>query len=130
MRMRNMWIMGLCGTLLLGGYAGARDGKPVDPKKAQIKELQNQTRELRKGLGEIGRKLNLNKDEDLLKLKKAVSEANAAYRDAYDAKLKADPKGAELLTKIVMIEDQIKELAKKPPKQQKPKREKGAKKQQ
>ncbi len=113
--MRGTRVLGLalCGGLLVCGYAGSQD-TPVGTPKEQIQHLRQRQREHQKSLNVIIRKLELNKNEEIIQLKKAIQAAQQAYNNAIKAKASADPEGAQLIIQIDEIDAKIKGLLKKP----------------
>lgn len=69
----------------------------------EMKNIRTQQGELKKSLAQVKKRLNLNKDAELAPLKQAIQDAQKAYNDAVNAKIQADPEGAEILQKMDFI---------------------------
>ncbi|MDT8390532.1 MAG: hypothetical protein RRC34_08500 [Lentisphaeria bacterium] len=114
------FVMCLC-VFALSGYVFAQAD--------DVKAIKEQQAALKKSLAQVQKRLNLQKDPELVTLKQAVQDAQKAYNDAAAAKVKADPEGAEIIQRLEALEAQTKALQPAKGKKEKPaKAEKPAKK--
>jgi soluble cytochrome b562 len=86
--------------LLCACAAWAQNTPPADPQQ-RLRELMTKQMELRRSLGELERKLNLENDKDILALGKAMDDARKAAEEKRKAKVAQDPEIQKIQSQLV-----------------------------
>lgn len=76
----------------------------------------------------VQKRLNVHKDDEIVQLRHAVKDAQAAYSAALNARVRADPDGARLVGEIEALTTRLREISRKAAKDR-PRRDKKQKKQ-
>jgi hypothetical protein len=108
--MKSLVLLVSCALVLGGLTPVSRAGEGDGGKADEWRQLRKEKAGLEKSLREVGKRLDLHKDAELVELKAAIGEAQKAYQAKMEEKIKADPEGATILSRIDELETKMKSM--------------------